>query len=60
MRETELVQVDKTIPRLGLRAKDAAIALGISERTLWTLTNTGEIPHRRIGRAIVYPVEGLR
>jgi len=60
MSELEVAQVDETVPRLALRAKDAAVALGISERTLWTLTNTGEIPHGRIGRAIVYPVDRLR
>ena len=46
--------------RLGLRPKEAAEALGISERLLWTKTNCGEIPHCRIGRAILYPVDLLR
>ena len=47
-------------PRLALRPKDAAIALGISPRLLWARTNMGEIPHVRIGQAIVYPVHVLR
>ena len=42
--------------RLGLRPQEAAQALGISQRLLWSKTNCGEIPHCRIGRAIVYPV----
>lgn len=45
---------------LALRTKDAAPAIGISERTLWALTNSGEIPYCRIGRTIVYPVHLLR
>lgn len=47
-------------PRLALRPRDAATALGIGERLLWSKTNAGEIPHVRIGRAIVYPVDLLR
>ena len=46
--------------RLALRPKEAALALGIGERLLWSLTNCGEIPHVRLGRAIVYPVDVLR
>lgn len=46
--------------RLALRPKEAAAALGISERLLWAKTNCGEIPHCRIGRAIVYPTALLR
>ena len=47
-------------PPLGLRPKDAARALGIGERLLWTLTNQGKIPHLRLGQAVVYPVHVLR
>jgi predicted DNA-binding transcriptional regulator AlpA len=45
---------------LALRPKEAALALGISPRLLWSKTNCNEIPHVRIGRAVVYPVELLR
>lgn len=58
--EVNLAHIDHTIPRLALRSKDAATALGISERLLWDKTNTGEIPHCRIGGAKVYPVDTLR
>jgi predicted DNA-binding transcriptional regulator AlpA len=51
---------DGNPPRLALRAKDAALALGISERLLWSLTNQGAIPHIRLGRVLLYPVAGLR
>jgi excisionase family DNA binding protein len=45
---------------LALRPKQAAKALGIGERLLWSMTNSGQIPHVRLGRAIVYPVDELR
>lgn len=45
---------------LGLRPREAAKALGIGERLLWSKTNAGEIPHVRIGRAIIYPVGMLQ
>ena len=51
---------DNGQPPLGLRPKDAARALGIGERLLWSKTNAGEIPYVRIGKAIIYPVHLLR
>jgi excisionase family DNA binding protein len=45
--------------RLAYRPKEAAVALGISPRKLWELTNIGAVPHVRLGRAIVYPVSLL-
>jgi excisionase family DNA binding protein len=33
--------------------------MGISARTLWAMTATGEIPHVRLGRAVLYPVADL-
>lgn len=40
--------------------REAAQMLGISERLLWTWTNSGEIPHVRIGTRVLYPVAQLR
>jgi excisionase family DNA binding protein len=37
-----------------LCSRDAAKLLGICERTLWTLTNKGEIPAVRIGQSCRY------
>ena len=48
------------VPLLGLRPREAAAAMGLSERLLWSMTNRGEIPHLHIGRAIIYPVDLLR
>ena len=47
------------IPRVTLRAAEAAKSLGISERALWTLTKSGDIPHVPYGRIRLYPVKGL-
>lgn len=49
-----------TTPRLALRPKEACVALSIGPRLLWSMTNRHEIPHVRLGRAVVYPVDELR
>lgn len=49
----------ESAPRLALRPKDAAAALGISERTLARLKAAGKLQFARIGTAILYPVDGL-
>lgn len=48
-------------PRLALRPKEAAQALGIGERKLWEITadQTSGIPHARFGKCVVYPVREL-
>ena len=48
-----------TPPRLALRPREAAVALGISERKLWSLTNQGLIPHFKMGRSVRYPTREL-
>jgi len=40
--------------------REAARLLSISERKLWSLTVSGEIPAAKIGTRVVYPVEQLR
>ncbi|MCA9251802.1 MAG: helix-turn-helix domain-containing protein [Phycisphaerales bacterium] len=53
-------KVEFNTPRpLALGRREAAKALGIGERLLWTYTNMGVIPHVRIGSRIVYPVAAL-
>ena len=50
-----------TTPRLLLSVPEAAKALGrISERTLFSLTASGEIRCVRIGRRVLYSVEELQ
>lgn len=46
-------------PRLLLRVEEAAEALAVSRRTLYTLLRSGEIPVVRIGRAVRITVAAL-
>jgi len=50
-----------TTTKLALRPKEAAKAIGISERKLWSITadQTSGIPHTRFGKCVVYPVAAL-
>lgn len=48
------------IERLAVSAHEAAVMLGISERTLWERTKNGEIPSKKLGGRILYPLEALR
>lgn len=43
-----------------LTSREAAKVLAVSERTLWTLTNTGEIPCVRMNRSKRYSVSALQ
>jgi len=45
---------------LAMRAKEAAAAIGISERTLWELTDKGEILCVQLDYAVIYPVDSLQ
>ena len=49
-----------TTNNLALRPREAAKAMGISERSLWEWTHRGDVPFVRIGRTILYPVDALR
>jgi len=49
-----------TIPKLLLNSREAADALSIGERKLWTMPKTGEIPSIRMGRSVRYDIEALR
>jgi len=48
------------IQPLALRPKDAATALGISERLLYDWAHYRGLPVVRIDRTVLYPVDGLR
>src|SRR4051794_25991490 len=41
-------------------AKEAAGQLSLSPRTLWTLSNSGQIPCRRIGKLVRYSPAAIR
>lgn len=44
---------------LAMRPATAARAIGVCERTLWSLTQRGEIPHLRLGNIVLYPTAPL-
>ena len=56
----DIQQQDRQQIRLLLKPREAAQALAISERTLWDLRKSGEIPSITVGKkSIRYPVAGL-
>jgi len=46
--------------RLLLKPHEAAVALAISDRKLWTMTARGEVPCVRLGRAVRYRLDQLQ
>lgn len=57
------VDVEATPSRVGqmlLRPREAAKALAISERLLWTLTKRGAIRAVKLGRCVRYDISDLR
>jgi excisionase family DNA binding protein len=50
---------NKTAPIGALNVKQAAQYIGVSERTLWRLRDSGEIPHSQINRRIVFRIKAL-
>jgi excisionase family DNA binding protein len=51
---------DPPSSKLLLTETEAAKALGICQRTLWTLRNEGKIPFVRIGKCVRYSIETLK
>ena len=54
-----MADAEASIPQLLLSAREAAEALAISERTLWSLTKRGEVRCVRIGRSVRYSPDDL-
>ncbi len=48
------------VPALLINARQAAQALSISPRLLWSLTQRGDVPCLRIGRAVRYDPRDLQ
>ena len=48
------------IPPLALRPRDAALALGISERLLQDWARLHGLPSVRLGQVVLHPVDELR
>jgi len=45
--------------RITLRPQEAAVALGVSDRTLYGLLRSGDIPHSRVRRAILIRIADI-
>ena len=48
------------VQRLALKLGEAAQSLGVSERMLWGLARKGSVPCVRLGKRVLFPVDGLR
>jgi predicted DNA-binding transcriptional regulator AlpA len=56
-----MYEASSPVPHLLLRSRDAARALGLSERTLWAYTEPrGSIPRVKVGGRVLYDPEDLR
>jgi excisionase family DNA binding protein len=42
-----------------LSPRDAARYMGLSEKTIWSLTKTGKLPACKVGRRVIYRRETL-
>jgi excisionase family DNA binding protein len=56
----ENMEAERGEVRLLLSPRDAAKALCVCEKTLWTLTKQGEIPVVRMGRSVRYSLDDLK
>jgi len=58
--ESLLSPAPAPMPKLLVTPREAAKALSICEKTLWTLTKRGDLPAVRINRAVRYDVADLQ
>lgn len=58
--ESLLTPAPTPAQKLLLTPREAAKALSICEKTLWSLSKRGELPAVRIGRAVRYDVADLQ
>ena len=54
-----MVQAELKLPTLLVRPAEAARLLSVSQRTLWTLTQSGVLPCVRLGRSVRYSPAAL-
>jgi excisionase family DNA binding protein len=53
-------QSNQTPERIGVNLQKAAAMLDISDRTLWRLAKEGKVPHKRLGKRLIFSVDELR
>lgn len=49
-----------TTERLALRKKETAQTMGVSERMIHSMVQSGELPSFKMGRVVLIPVEGIK
>ena len=47
-------------PRLALRFREVAKAIGVSQRTLFEWVRKNRIPHKKVGKVIMFSTDELR
>ncbi len=58
MIDLSLARADRAVPRYALSIREAAKSVGLSEGSFRDLLP--EIPHVRVGRRVIIPVDGFR
>lgn len=53
-------ETEKTIEPIAVNSVEACRLLGVSTGTLTKWTKENRIPHKRIGRRLLYPIAGLK
>lgn len=53
-------KTETTVERLTVTVAEAAKMIGVSERTVYLLTRSGELPCKRIGRRVLYSIDEIR
>lgn len=59
MNDVHLVETDRNVPLLAMSLHEASKSVGVSEKH-FREELLPRIPHLRIGRRVVIPVDGLR
>ena len=52
--------MDKGTQKLAVRLTEAAKILSVSPRSLWQWAKDRKVPFVRIGRTVLFPIEGLK
>ena len=60
MDKNAFFDMQRAVPPLALRPRDAAVALGISERLLQEWDKHCGLPSVRLGQVVLYPVDEIR
>ncbi len=61
MRDNPLLTPAATpLPPMLVSVRDAAKLLAVCEKSLWSLTNRGELPSVKIGRSVRYSLADLQ